>query len=867
MFIGQSKKNIINLSSTVKKVIQNKEDSTINNKDNDSLAQNITNRPEKQTIKSLVKQREYFELVFSNNLVARLYLLNSKTIRYYIDPTNKFIEPEQSQSGLNAQIFTQDIYGYNGMTEAKLEQTKLGWQINTKSIEIDFDQENGTMGVIKHGQVVMQETEPVKCTAQETTQTLKTDADSYYYGGGTQNGRFDLTGAEIKIVNTNDWVDQGVASPSPFYWSSKGYGVVRNTFTPGKYLFNNNGDGTIKTSHQENRFDAIYFFDSSYYDLIHDYHELTGEPILMPIFGFYQAHLNAYNRDYWVEVSANTEKAIKYPNGKYYKEYQPKDLPAELKDKSIRETLNGENGGVSYLLSARAMIDQYLAHDMPIGWFLPNDGYGAGYGQTDTLNGNLENLAQFVEYANSKGVEVGLWTQQNLEPVDPANPKPDDRDFEKEIEAGVVALKTDVAWVGDGYSFGLNATQTAAKMIAKIKGNELRPFIVTVDGWAGTQNTAAVWTGDEAGGEWEYIRFQIPTYIGNGLSGQPNSASDMDGIFGGKNQIVNTRDYQWKAFTPIQLNMDGWGDNPKNPFTFDETTTKLNRAYLKQKTMLLPYIYSIAFIATFAGKPMIRAMFLEYPDLPQAYTEVAKYQYLWGDNFLIAPIYEETAMDQNGNDIRNGIYLPDKNQIWIDFYTGQEYQGGQILNSFSAPLWKLPVFVKAGAIIPMTTATNTPQEYLSSQKMRKFLFYPDGTSDFTVYEDDGISAKYREGEFAQTIVKSVKNNSDLEIAVLPTSGSYKGMEKVKSTELIIRGKKYPSTLNVKCGTSNIQLRRANDVKNFQKSTNAYFLDQKYLVNPYLAEFSNELGQSFLRIKLEDMDVTKSEIIVSLRDFE
>ncbi|MCV4939919.1 hypothetical protein OFC17_34610, partial [Escherichia coli] len=72
-------------------------------------------------------------------------------------------------------------------------------------------------------------------------------------------------------------------------------------------------------------------------------------------------------------------------------------------------------------------------------------------------------------------------------------------------------------------------------------GNNSRPFIISLDGWAGTQRYAGIWSGDQTGGVWEYIRFHIPTYIGSGLSGQPNICSDMDGIFGGKNPIVNTR--------------------------------------------------------------------------------------------------------------------------------------------------------------------------------------------------------------------------------------------------------------------------------------------------------------------------------------
>ena len=65
-------------------------------------------------------------------------------------------------------------------------------------------------------------------------------------------------------------------------------------------------------------------------------------------------------------------------------------------------------------------------------------------------------------------------------------------------------------------------------------GNDSRPFIISLDGWAGTQRYAGIWSGDQTGGEWEYIRFHIPTYLGSGLSGQPNICSAVDGIFGGK---------------------------------------------------------------------------------------------------------------------------------------------------------------------------------------------------------------------------------------------------------------------------------------------------------------------------------------------
>ena len=118
------------------------------------------------------------------------------------------------------------------------------------------------------------------------------------------------------------------------------------------------------------------------------------------------------------------------------------------------------------------------------------------------------------------------------------------------------------AWVGQGYSFGLNGISHAYDIVAATKD---RPTIVTLDGWAGTQRYGGIWTGDQTGGNWEYIRFHIPTYIGQSLSGNPNVSSDIDGIFGGSS-LIQTRDIQWKSFTTMMLDMDGWGSFPKKPY-------------------------------------------------------------------------------------------------------------------------------------------------------------------------------------------------------------------------------------------------------------------------------------------------------------
>lgn len=113
------------------------------------------------------------------------------------------------------------------------------------------------------GTIVMQESEPLTIASGKTSQKLAASADEYFYGGGTQNGRFSHKGQVIKIAIDNTWVDGSVSSPNPFYWSTKGYGVLRNTFKTGAYDFQNSNSEEVIASHDEKEFDAYYFISDA----------------------------------------------------------------------------------------------------------------------------------------------------------------------------------------------------------------------------------------------------------------------------------------------------------------------------------------------------------------------------------------------------------------------------------------------------------------------------------------------------------------------------------------------------------------------------------------------------------------------------
>ncbi|MBO4907086.1 MAG: discoidin domain-containing protein [Bacteroidaceae bacterium] len=709
----------------------------------------------------------------------------------------------------------------------KLEETNTAFNISTEKMLLHIDRNSGLITVFNAAlgrQVTAMTGDLVTFDGRgHTTLTLTSQSGEQFYGGGVQNGRYAHGGKVIQIVNTNNWVDGGVASPSPFFWSTAGYGLMWHTFAPGRYDFGATEAGKTVMTHDVDYLDVFLMVNDGAVALLNDYYQLTGHPVLLPKFGFYEGHLNAYNRDYWKEVE---EGGIAFEDGKQYKE-------AQQDNGGIRESLNGEELG-AYQFSARAVIDRYEAADMPLGWLLPNDGYGTGYGQTGTLEGNVDNLRRFGDYARAHGVEIGLWTQSDLHPKEGVEALLQ-RDIVREVrDAGVRVLKTDVAWVGAGYSFGLNGVADVGE-IMPYYGNDARPFIISLDGWAGTQRYAGIWTGDQTGGEWEYIRFHIPTYIGSGLSGQPNITSDMDGIFGGRNLPMNVRDFQWKTFTPMQLNMDGWGSNPKYPQALGEPATSINRWYLKLKSMLMPYAYSIAHEAI-DGMPMIRPMFM-YNGIGKEVTTSAflnstlmGYQFLYGNDILVAPIYKETRMDADGNDVRDFIYLPEGQ--WIDFFSGECYDGGKLINQYECPLWKLPVFVRRGAIIPMTHAHNNPNQI--DKGNRGFYFYPLGQSEFTVYDDDGCTQAYLGGASATTRVTSSlinkKGKGLLTLTVEPTKGGYEGMTTRQTTELVVMLQQRPKSIQLKVNGKKVQLDEARTLQDFTDKTNVFYFDPQPELN-------------------------------------
>ncbi|WP_019615650.1 discoidin domain-containing protein [Psychromonas ossibalaenae] len=599
----------------------------------------------------------------------------------------------------------------------------------------------------------------------KTVQILSSHENEHFYGGGQQNGEFEFNGKILKASYSGGWEEFDRPSPSPLYFSDSGYGVLRNTWRNGGHDFR--AIDNVTASYNENRFDAYYFTADDIPGLVDQYTKLTGRPHLMARWAYYLGDADCYENK----------------NGVY-----PPGWPTEP--------------GVT-----SDVIDQvgvpYKDHNMPVGWILPNDGYGCGYSELPEVVNELDDL----------GIKTGLWTERDL------------TEIETEVSAGVQVYKLDVAWTGPGKLYSLDANNKAHEGLTDF--SETRGMVWTVMGWAGTQRYSVTWTGDQAT-NWDYIRWHIPTYIGSGLSGQAYPSSDVNGIFGSGSEIY-TRDVQFKAFSPVLIAMSGWDSGErKHPWWFEGGQQGLNyrdinRQYLMLKSALMPYTYNFAYEAERTGAPIVRAMMWDHPDIPVLQDETYKYQYMYGDQLLVAPVFE-SMLDNRG--WRPDIYIPEGQ--WIDYWDGirtDSPEGGALLEQYPVTLNKIPVLVKAGAIIPMYEASRSDD--LQDKNHLMLDLYPSGESEFILYEDDGESRAYQEDNaYAETLITMSApeiNAGNISVSVEPTviHNTYEDQIEQRNYTLMVHSLIAPDAVDV----NDSSLTEYENKSDFESANTGWFYDE------------------------------------------
>jgi len=281
---------------------------------------------------------------------------------------------------------------------------------------------------------------------------------------------------------------------------------------------------------------------------------------------------------------------------------------------------------------------------------------------------------------------------------------------------------------------------------------ENRWFILSRAAYAGIQKYAAVWSGDNQSC-WEHLSVSIPMLLNMSLSGLHFVGADVGGFEGDTEPELLLRWTQLGAFYPFFRNHSSKGTRRQEPWAFGPEWEKLIADAIKLRYRFLPYIYSVFVEASRSGKPVMRALFLEFPEDERSYT--VSDEFMVGKSLLVAPV---TAP---GKEAR-AVYLPAVR--WVNYWTGEVLEPGWKL--VNAPLDKIPLFIREDTAVITTDPKQTAHEVWDPLYVESFVNHE---AEAIIYDDDGESLNGKYFELAVTIRKC---GDRLKISTEPKSSRY-----------------------------------------------------------------------------------------------
>lgn len=317
-----------------------------------------------------------------------------------------------------------------------------------------------------------------------------------------------------------------------------------------------------------------------------------------------------------------------------------------------------------------------------------------------------------------------------------------------------------------------------AKLIAEGYKKEYpdeRPFILMRAGYSGSQRYGMIpWSGD-VNRSWGGLRSQPEIALQMGMQGMAYMHSDLGGFAGANlDDELYTRWLQYGVFQPV-FRPHAQEEVASEPVLREPKTRALAKAAIDLRYRLLPYNYTLAFENNQQGLPFMRPLFYAEPDNQKLFA--ASDSYLWGNDFLVHPVLaagEKTAE----------VYFP-RASAWFDFYNGQRYLGGTT-QTVALVEDHIPLFVRAGAFIPMSQPIQNTREY--SSKVLDLHYYHDAAlkhSSGKLYDDDGATANAVEkGAYAVLHFDSGFNNGELALTLQAQKGKLYAVTDRKVTLLI-----------------------------------------------------------------------------------
>ncbi|NCD70976.1 glycoside hydrolase family 31 protein [Mucilaginibacter agri] len=314
-----------------------------------------------------------------------------------------------------------------------------------------------------------------------------------------------------------------------------------------------------------------------------------------------------------------------------------------------------------------------------------------------------------------------------------------------------------------------------------------RAFFLIRQSFAGEQRNAATLWSSDIFCSFEAFKAQVPQGINACVSGIPYWTSDIGGYqyywkapdwSKPEFRELFTRWFQFGTFSPI-FRIHGKGERAIFSNNWDEKTRDILIKYDKLRYRLLPYIYSLAGKVTQNNYTIMRSLAFDFRNDPKVYS--IPDQYMFGPAFLVNPVTEQMYTGANvasGKHTRE-VYLP-KAATWYDFWTGKKYEGGQTINP-DVPIETMPLYVKAGSIVPMGPVVQYATEKPSS--VIELRVYAGANGQFQVYEDANDTYGYEKGQFATFNI--TWNDQLHQLSISPVKGSFPGMLKQRTFNVVV----------------------------------------------------------------------------------
>jgi alpha-glucosidase len=380
--------------------------------------------------------------------------------------------------------------------------------------------------------------------------------------------------------------------------------------------------------------------------------------------------------------------------------------------------------------------------------------------------------ASFVDFTNPKGRELwkkhlkesfinlgvtSIWNDNNEYEINNPDALCEFEGDKKEISALRPILPNLMA-------------QMAKEAIAEAAPNT-RPYIVNRAGFAGIQRFAQTWAGDN-NTSWHSLKFNIPVILGLGLSGVANQGCDIGGFFGpAPEPELFVRWVQNGIFQPrFSIHSCNTDNTVTEPWMYPSYTSYIRDA-IQLRYRLVPYFYSLLNEASELGSPVMRPMVYEFQQDPATWEE--SFDFMLGRSILVANVLDQGAETRK-------VYLP-QGSDWIHWDTRERYTGGQTIE-LGVTLGSIPMFIRSGAIIPVA-----PQlQNIHNDKTEELhvLIEPSEKASFVLYEDDGVTNDYKNGNYLKTTI-DVATERDTRIS-FKKEGAYSSSVKRMVIDLMAR---------------------------------------------------------------------------------